>query len=192
MGEAYFEADYIEETAVVLARRLYGSLSCLMTSRPVTIGDASTPLSSEPSAVERSDSFDALSGLFIEAFTHALQLKSQLILAQHKYKLVYFRPGDLFNSDRMRRNTDTVGPVRTKKHGKRPVTARASTASVDTPIKFCLFPALYPVLDERDVLDDSFEGDFRHCLVNHRKFITDDLAVSEQGSAPIVKAVVLV
>lgn len=191
MAEAYFQTHYIEHTAGLLAENLCGPLSRLMmmTSNIRATGGVRP---SEPPSPPRSVDSGPLSEVFIQAFVHALQLKAKLLLSPHKYKLVYFRPGDRFRPDRMVRDADTGDLPNPRTRGKIPFRHSKSETAREVPIKLSLFPALYLVPGETNNFEQSFENDFRRCLIDHQKFITDAVGEAGEGAVLVVKAVVLV
>jgi hypothetical protein len=189
MAEVHFQTHYIEHNARVLAGNLCGTISRLMTSN---ISTTKGVHSGEPSPSQQSEDSNPFSEAFIQAFVCALQLKSKLLLSRHKYKLVHFRPGDPFRPDRMVRDNDPGDQVNPRKRGKRTVRYGNSEAVAEATIKLCLFPALYLIPGETEDLEQSIESDIRQCLVDHRKFITDNMGGSGEGIVLVVKAVVLV
>lgn len=198
ISEGYFVSYVLPTTAKRLANELYIALSHLISPNNDTmIGIEPEDGSLFPAEEAHSpDVENPVAGLFTEAVTRALTLKRELVLLKTKYRLVFFRPGDLFNADVMIRDGDgdsAFVPKRALGKDLRMDWPRPRSVGKNSRIKLCLFPALYSRRKAELTAEFGVGVDVRDCLVDYDNFIADDQIDLGDGSFSLVaKGVVLV
>ncbi|SPO06111.1 uncharacterized protein DNG_08800 [Cephalotrichum gorgonifer] len=149
--------------------------------------DEEVPSKNLPSVID--------SEVLAQAFEPALQLKAQLLLSRAKYKLVFHRPGVLFDPDTMVRDGDTPNQVLRRPGGGRAAPPRRSCMEVEILVRLCLFPALYYRLDGgsegEEETELQVEAGFDRYVLDRGNFVRDEDSHGTRGYALVVKAVVL-
>ncbi|KAK3292017.1 uncharacterized protein B0H64DRAFT_408729 [Chaetomium fimeti] len=198
ISEGYFVSHILQTSAKSLANKLYNALAHLISPNDDTmIGAEPEGGSVFPAEEAHSSNIERpVASLFTEAFTRALTLKRELALLKTKYKLVFFRPGDLFNTDTMIRDGDgdsAFVPKRALGKEVRKDWPRPRYMEKNSRIKLCLFPALYSRRKEELTAEFGIGVDVQNCLVDCDSFIADDQVDVGDGSFSLVaKGVVLV
>ena len=118
MSQDYFEHHILQPTAKTLSDKLCNALGRLISPNDQTMAGAE-PDGLFPAPAEAAHSSHStttttttttdenpVAKVFTEAFVRALRLKQGLLLSRSKYKLVFFRPGDVFDPDTMMREGD--------------------------------------------------------------------------------------
>ncbi|KXX74365.1 hypothetical protein MMYC01_209542 [Madurella mycetomatis] len=193
MSEGYFKSHILPTTAKALSETFCNALAHIISPNDQTMVGAE-PDGLFPAGVHASQTENPVATVFSETFVRALKLKQDLMLSRNKYKLVFFRPGDVFDSDTMIRDGDGYSaftPARAlgKKSKDWP---RQRQAEGNSNIKLCLFPALYSRPEEGLTGDYGIGVSVRNCLVDCDNFITDDDGSGEGELSLVVKGVVLV
>lgn len=146
------------------------------------------PVERDPAPVQ-----DILSGeIFVPAFELALKLKSKLLLSKTRYKLVFYKPGDLFDPESMTRDGDGVTEEVMSKYSRGiPGLLKRGTAENQSEIRLCIFPALYSGLEDGGENNLDAETDsIDRCIVNSSQLMEDGSSVGLQEFDLVVKAVV--
>lgn len=193
MSERYFQSHILPTTAGGLSERFCSALAHLISPNDQTMVGAE-PEGLFPAEADASHTENAVATVFAEAFARALKLKQGLVLSRNKYKLVFFRPGDVFDPDTMMRDGDGYSaftPARAlgKKWKGWP---RQRQAGDSSSIKLCLFPALYSSPEEGLTGDYGIGVSVKNCLVDCGNFVTDGADSGEDVFSLVVKGVVLV
>ncbi|KAG7284731.1 hypothetical protein NEMBOFW57_009341 [Staphylotrichum longicolle] len=131
----YFQSHFLPATANRLSTQFSHSLSHLLSANDETVlgtdlgmeVDMDTDTDTDavyPPLTSANTADDPVARVFRDPFTRALQLKTSLVLARNKYRLVFFRPGVVFDAGTMVRDGQGWGafvPVRgqMRKKGKK-------------------------------------------------------------------------
>ena len=129
--------------------------------------------------------------MFYEGLTCSLELKADLLLSSKTYKLVFFKPGDSFQPEKMVRDGDIGHGLIPRKAGGRTKPVENYDANGMANIKLCLFPALYAGPAGKPEERRGFGRRVDQCVVQHRNFIGQDDEVGAQELVLVAKAVVL-
>lgn len=152
-----------------------------------TLGDSrwdqhSPSLDSQPE-LSPAESFHAI-------FARALALKPRLLLSGKRYRFVFFRPGDAFNSETMHRDGWTCDGYSSRRTGERDRFCESDNSRGDAIVRLCLFPALYS-WSEDGAQDDVAGDNVQSWVVEYNNFVTEGSLEDAQKPVLVVKAVVL-
>ncbi|KAI1268362.1 hypothetical protein F5Y18DRAFT_375010 [Xylariaceae sp. FL1019] len=150
ISEKHFDKQVIRNQAHALAERTYRLIETILKSD----ADDLAPSVPEFRAISGSDveSLDVVdetnlprSAPFVEAFKHALRLKSELILSDDCYRWVFYKPDsplDLNVMELVDSACEAYKPSPNKDKRVSQISKEADT-EVGTKIRLCLFPALF-------------------------------------------------
>ncbi|KAL2131320.1 hypothetical protein VTI74DRAFT_5259 [Chaetomium olivicolor] len=193
MSEAYYKSHILQTTAKMLSSKFSRALAHLISPNDQTMVGAELD-GLFPAEDQSSHTEDPVAKVFADAFVRALKLKQSLVLSRSKYKLVFFSPGDMFDSDTMIRDGEgyrAFAPARALGKNLRDW-RRQRQVEENLRIKLCLFPALYS-RPEGDLTRDYGVGvSVRNCLVDCDNFVTDGTDIRKGALSLVVKGVVLV
>ncbi|KEZ39239.1 hypothetical protein SAPIO_CDS9910 [Scedosporium apiospermum] len=193
ISEPYFESDFLVKAVKDFTDRFCKELSnCMRQDNPIArkLGTGSVPpVERDPAPVQ-----DILSGeIFVPAFELALKLKSKLLLSKTRYKLVFYKPGDLFDPESMTRDGDGVTEEVMSKYSRGSLgLLKRGTAENQSEIRLCIFPALYSGLEHGGENNLDAETDsIDRCIVNSSQLMEDGSSVGLQEFDLVVKAVAM-
>ena len=199
MSGKYFRDEFLATAANRIAVQLCDTLRRLVSSDQGPIDEEEDEDAFLPDApgqdeeINMSARADALDSThFVEGILCALKLKARLLLCRRQCILVFPKPGDRFDINKMARNgvyDDQMVPRKRKSRGS---LIEGSAQDTVEPLKLCLFPALYSrVVNHQDV-DHVVEADIGRCLVDYKNFLGDQQESGTSGFQLAIKALVLV
>lgn len=200
VSEKYFKSQVLFDTARTLAEKLCNILDPLISSNnpPISPRSLSSPAPHhlfteiEQHFHTRSLPQYSASDLFHESFVSALKLKFDLTLANTMYKLVFPKPGDMFNTATMALDPDLPDCFSHVRKDRTTNGSKREEPENRIQIKMCLFPALYSGPTIKQSLDCKPEFGMEQCLVEHNNFTREGSTDGgSQELSLVAKAVVL-
>ncbi|KAK4243272.1 hypothetical protein C7999DRAFT_18360 [Corynascus novoguineensis] len=199
ISEEYFTSHILQATTKSLAGKLYEALAHLISPNddPFIGADLENGDLFAEKEAHSPNTENPVANLFTEAIVRALELKQELVLSRSKYKLVFFNPGDVFDSETMIKDgggESAFIPIRALTKNTRKDCLGQRCKDENTRIKLCLFPALYSRPKKDLTAEFGVEVNVGNCLLDCANFITNENQMgTEDGSfSLIVKGLVLV
>ncbi|KAK4240613.1 hypothetical protein C8A03DRAFT_31320 [Achaetomium macrosporum] len=206
MSEAYYQTHILQASAKTLSTKFSSALAHLLSPNDQTTAGAEpdglfpSHCSSGSSSSSHHTEENPVAKVFNEAFARALTLKQDLVvLSRSTYKLVFFRPGDVFDPHTMMRDGEgyrAFAPARARAREKKvaeDLRDQRRAEGEGSRVKICLFPALYS-RPERELTGDDYGvgACVTNCLVDCDNFVADEPDTGEGMFSLVVKGVVLV